>query len=180
MSSTNIPDETLIEDLREVAANLGCGGDLTQIQYERSGGYSYSTQTRRFGGWPEAKAAAGLIDDDTADQEGQKRITISDLLEDLRRVIQILRRRPTMADYDRYGQYSDETVIRRLGKWDEAIEAAIKHDLPPGAGRDDVPGARDGNSGHSGVGIDPGQRHTTIPPEVREGVNDLCAPADTS
>lgn len=54
-----IPDEDLLDDLRDVAATVD--GSLTTAEYDERGEYSAQTMIRRFGSWNEAKEAAGLF-----------------------------------------------------------------------------------------------------------------------
>ncbi|MFA7422086.1 MAG: hypothetical protein WCZ90_20545, partial [Melioribacteraceae bacterium] len=55
----NIPDDTLLNDLKEVSIRLS-KKYISRSQYEKNGKYSATPFVNRFGSWIESLKAAGL------------------------------------------------------------------------------------------------------------------------
>ncbi len=110
------PDETLLEDLRRCAKQLG-RDTLTIAEYGDIGKGHPSTIQRRFGSWVKALELAGL-----KPSRSKIGITNEELFENMRSLWMILGRQP------RYGEikppdskYSAGTYEKRFGSWSGAL-----------------------------------------------------------
>src|SRR5712691_3262241 len=115
----NLSDETLLNDLAEVAGRLRTKSP-TADQYTEHGQFNASTLIRRFRGWRPALVKAGLA---PAHHNGG--VDPQDALEDLRAVADRLGKSTlTTGEYSRLGKYSDAPLRRVFGSWNAALEAA--------------------------------------------------------
>lgn len=115
----NLSDETLLNDLAEVADRLRTKSP-TADQYTEHGRFNASTLIRRFRGWRPALVKAGL-----APVHHNGGINPQDALEDLRAVADRLGRSTvTTGEYSSLGKYSDAPLRRIFGSWNAALEAA--------------------------------------------------------
>lgn len=127
LANRDMPDAQLIEDLQRIATELG--KSPTKDEYTTAGQFNATTLIRRFGSWREALEAAGLSHTPKIKVVLANRNTPDEaLLVDLRRVAVDLDKSPTMAEYNRAGEYNASTLVRRFGNWFKALEAAT---LPP-------------------------------------------------
>ena len=83
----NVSDETLLSDLKKVATELG-KGSVTIDEYNSKGRFNAQTLARRFGGWLNALAKAGL------GKTKYMNILERELFANLERVWMILGRQP--------------------------------------------------------------------------------------
>lgn len=115
----NLPDETLLNDLAEVANRLRTKSPTTD-QYKRHGRFGVTTVIRRFGGWRPALVKAGL-----APTHHNGGVDPQDALQDLRAVADRLGRSTvTIGEYCSLGKYTDSPFRRIFGSWNGALETA--------------------------------------------------------
>lgn len=129
----NVPDADFIRDIQRVSAELGQSTITTQ-DYEKRGKYSFSAISRRFGGWTEALRKSGLF----PSVSQIKSISLSDMIEDLKRVSKKLEKQTfTSGEYSQYGKYSATSFFRKFGSWNKALIAAglVSFDHPLGGGK---------------------------------------------
>jgi hypothetical protein len=112
----NASDETLLDDLKKVAAALK-KQSLTQSEYDKFGRFSSATIKNRFG-WNNALEKAGLI------ITSYKSISNEELIEDLTRVAnKIAPLKVTTYRYNEVGKYSSGVIEQRFG-WNNALKKA--------------------------------------------------------
>jgi 5-methylcytosine-specific restriction endonuclease McrA len=122
--SRNVPDELLIQDVVEVAANLG-RGTVTMQEYELHGKYHPSTLQRRFRSWFNVLKKANL-----RDSRSPLDITDEELFDNLRNIWTTLGRQPKHDEIHSKAvpsTYSATTYRRRFGTWRKALEAFVKY-----------------------------------------------------
>lgn len=119
---TKKSDEELLEDLRRVEKKIG--KSPTCEEYRTYGNYSYTTYYRRFGGWNDAKAAAGLSQYAKTEDFA---ITEKELLEDLRHVARKIGKSPTKKEYRLHGEYDPDTIGNRFDGWNSAKDIIGLH-----------------------------------------------------
>ena len=123
-------DEELLEDLRQVARQLG-RDRLGQTEYNRHGRYNSQMMARRFGSWGKALARAGL---DTA---GHPHPGVDDLFYNILAVWLKLGRRPASAEFRRpLSKFSIRPYLHAFGTWRKAMAAFfewLQEMGPPGA-----------------------------------------------
>ncbi|MFZ5993533.1 MAG: homing endonuclease associated repeat-containing protein [Thermodesulfobacteriota bacterium] len=113
----NVPDETFLEDLRRVAQQLG-KNSVTMEEYAEHGVYHSSTVQRRFGSWFVALEKAGL-----GKARSDLNIPVEKCIADLKQVAERLGKGSvTQREYSKYGQFSPNTLVRRFGSWQAALE----------------------------------------------------------
>lgn len=111
-------DETLLNDLRVVAASIG-KEYVTKEQYDTHGRFCASTLQKRFGSWCKAHEIAGL-----------KRVrnydaTAEEIVDDMKRVAKKLNTNTiTTAEYKEAGKFSVSLAQRRCGSWVAAMRRA--------------------------------------------------------
>lgn len=91
---------------------------------EYSGKYARNTFVAAFGSW---KRAIAEILPETAKRKTRKmdfRISNKQLTDDIVRVAKLVGHQPEIADYKKYGQFSNSVVRRRFGSWGKAIQSA--------------------------------------------------------
>lgn len=113
-----IPEEDLLEDVRNVAEILGCAPSTRE--YGEHGDYSSDTVRRRFGGWCSAVQEAT-----PKEARAWNAITLTDeeVLEFLRELSDELGRRPRWGDFDQ-SPIDAHFVSSRFGSFDEALAEA--------------------------------------------------------
>lgn len=120
-SSTQIPDEALVEDVERVIDDLG--HVPTIAEYDDRGTYSPYTIIDRLGdgSWHEALRTLGY----KPTSHAGRALPDAALRADLERVIDELGRPPKWGEYDEHGKYSAVTVAGRLGDgaWADTIRA---------------------------------------------------------
>lgn len=124
-------DESLLAELKRVAAFV-TSKLLTQTEFDRHPKASSSVIRRRFGGWAQALALAGLSDRYSGTPEakrilahGSQTFTDDELLAELRVVAKKLDTDTvTIQQFNQHGTMSPETIRRRFGSWWRAVELA--------------------------------------------------------
>lgn len=111
----------LLHDLKLTAKKLG-KQYVTYLEYDRHGRFSAVTLYRRFGGWNNTLAMAGLV-------IGKNyRIQKPDLLDNLKKVWDKLKRQPVHTNMEPpLSLYSCSSYVRAFGSWHAALKAFIKH-----------------------------------------------------
>lgn len=112
----NVPDDELLDDLKNVATELD-KSSVTIEEYNERGKFHATTLTRRFGSW-----FAAL---ERADLERTRNLNISneDLFENIVHVWTNLGRQPKYDDMTRdVSKYSAGTYAYRFGSWRKALE----------------------------------------------------------
>ncbi len=98
----------MLEDLRRIAKELG--RTPTASDYRKHGKYPASTLIHRFGSFNNAVKAAGL-------EPREKNVDDQKIVEDLRRVYEIIGRPPSCSEYRKHGKVSIQTIFRRFGNY---------------------------------------------------------------
>lgn len=134
--------ETLLDDLRRVAADRGAPPTLAE--YQSHGSFSTSVFYYRFESFLMALEEAGLNPGDRGPhrQLGDVEHSDADLLRELTRVAGSDHRGPTQAEFNAASSMSSDTVIKRFGSWVRALQLASL--IPPQGARTGV--ARGGTS----------------------------------
>jgi hypothetical protein len=125
-------DEALIAELRRVASLLDTDKPMSRVSYERrSPKVSYSTIQRRFGGWAEALARAGLAQrrskplSDKVKFQIAKRMSKDEVLAELKRVHALVQTPWLTTDAFNAQSSIEEGAIRRhFGTFRKGLEAA--------------------------------------------------------
>ena len=113
----NIPDEDLLQDMKDVAVSLG-KNNVTMDEYTENGKYHASSITKRFGSWFIALEKAGL-----SNSRSEINIPVERLIEDLKNVARRLRKSSlTQKEYSKNGEFSPRTLIRHFGSWRKVLE----------------------------------------------------------
>jgi len=116
LNERNVDEERLLDDLHNVAKQLG-KNTVSRIEYNELGNFSSTTFLRRFGSWFNALEKAGL-------EKSRTPMNLSDdeLLNNIKNVWQQLGRQP------KYGEmksplslYSVSTYDKRFGGWNRSL-----------------------------------------------------------
>ena len=114
----DISDNELIADVQVTATKLG-KNTLTGAEYSKHGTYNLSTLTRRFGSWKQVLELCSL---DTQGHNFKLQFTDDDIIEDLLRVASLLNKRTlSIKEYNSYGKYYSNTLIRYYGSWNSVL-----------------------------------------------------------
>ncbi len=117
----NVSDETLLSDLKKVASRLG-KNSVTIDEYNSNGRFNTQTLARRFGGWPDALARAGLS------ITKYMNIPEEDLFADLERVWMTLGRQPRYREVvPPLSKYAGNTYVNRFKGWRKALEGFTRY-----------------------------------------------------
>lgn len=117
----NIPDETLIADLKRVANDLDRSPTIDE--YNERGAYHATTITRRFGNWFKALEIAGL-------ESTRSPLNISEeqLFKNIEEVWLRLGRQPRYQEIQKpLSKYSAGTYDNRFGSFRKALEAFVSY-----------------------------------------------------
>lgn len=115
----DIRDEEILEDIRQVAKEVGTLS-LTLLQYDERGQFGATTVIRRFKKWNLALDLAGL------DIGHRQDLTNEELFENLADVWSHLGRQPfgrEISDKNTGSQFSTGTYEKRFGSWNRALIA---------------------------------------------------------
>ena len=115
----NTPDQDLLNDLIEVAKELG-KDKVTIDEYNERGKFHSTTLTRRFGNWFKSLEKAGL--------EKTRNLNIPDeeLFENIETVWLKLGRQPRYQEMTKpLSKYSSGTYEKRYGSWRQALERFV-------------------------------------------------------
>jgi hypothetical protein len=112
----NTPNEELLSDLKQVAAQLGKTA-VTIDEYNERGRFHSTTLSRRFGSWFKALDHAGLA------KTRNLHISNEQLFTNLVDVWTALSRQPKYQDLtSQISKYSSGTYENRFGSWRRALE----------------------------------------------------------
>jgi predicted restriction endonuclease len=118
----NVPDEDLIQDVKEVAKRTG-RDTVTRCEYEKLGKYSPSTLQQRFRSWFIVLQKAGL-----QDSRSKMNIPEEELFANIRDVWISLGRQPTNSEMKKpLSRYFGSTYQKRFGSWRQALEAFVAY-----------------------------------------------------
>jgi hypothetical protein len=115
----DIPERTLVRDLRRVARRTGCRV-VTADVYRQHGAFGASTLISRFGSWNAAVEAAGL------GVTRRWKVPNEVLLRNIAEVWRMLGRQPAFAELtkgDGVSKFAAGTYRRRFGSWRDALRA---------------------------------------------------------
>ena len=118
----SVSEETLIEEIQTVAADLGRAPNSTEITEQSP--HAHSVYTRKFGTWAAALDAAGL---NTADVE-EKNVSTEQLCNELQRLADEFDRIPTQEILNEYGKYSRSPYDNQFETWQHALAEAGLYD----------------------------------------------------
>lgn len=122
-----IPEEELIEYLREFAQELGRAPRIRDMKTQ--GRYSDQTYYNRFGSWGTALQKAGLLEEfqpSKYDVGGTDDFGAA--IDEMLRVAEIVDRPPTQNDMNQVGDFSDAYYKDWFGSWAESLRTC---GLPP-------------------------------------------------
>ena len=112
----NCPDDTLLGDLKAVAARLG-KQTLSKSEYDEHGRFSSATIRNRLGSWNGALEKAGLSTD-----KKRRYIPEQELLDDLKAAAKKLGTEELSVEaYKQVGNFSSATVTKTFGSWENAL-----------------------------------------------------------
>jgi len=115
-------NESLIAEIRRVAAILPANEPLTVSAFLRHSRVHCSTYQRRFGSWKKALQAAGL---EKRFDSSNKPVTEPEAIAELQRISAALGRKAiTKRDLLSYGSICPDVFCRRFGSWRKALERA--------------------------------------------------------
>ena len=116
----NTPNEELISDLKQVAAQLAKTA-VTIDEYNERGRFHSTTLSRRFGSWFKALDQAGLA------KTRNLHISNEQLFTNLADLWTALSRQPKYQDLtSQTSKYSAGTYEKRFGSWRPALEAFVR------------------------------------------------------
>lgn len=139
---TDYSDEELIREIQRVAEKLSIS-PLTHTAFNKESKVYSSTISRRFGGWKEALEAAnlshlysGMTITNSMREQKNKGITDEHLLEELRRVSNVVGRKEiSTGDVKEHSHIHRDLFSKRFGSWKKAVELAGLEIRAPGAAR---------------------------------------------
>jgi hypothetical protein len=118
----NVPDEDLIQDVKEVAKRTG-RDTATICEYEKLGKYHPATLQRRFRSWFTVLQKAGL-----QKSRSQLNILEKELFDNIKNTWIALGRQPKYSEMKKpRSRYSGGTYENRFGSWQRALEAFIAY-----------------------------------------------------
>ncbi len=121
LDNRNASDETLLSDLKKVASKLE-KDSLTTDEYTSNGRFNAQTLARRFGGWPNALAKAGLS------ITKYMNIPEEELFANLERVWMTLGRQPKYREVvPPLSKYAGHTYVNRFKRWRNGLEEFTKY-----------------------------------------------------
>lgn len=107
----------MVEDIQRVHEIVKPRKWMTRESYERRGEYSINQITREFGNWTEALKAADLMNP-------EKHRSKEHILKDIKELNENLSRRVTKSQYKRKGNHTPQTVVKKFGSWEDALNEA--------------------------------------------------------
>lgn len=118
----NIPDEELLQDIRDVAMKLNLD-KVSKLIYEKHGKFDCRTIERRFGTWNEAIRLAGL------EATQLEQYTEQELFENILNVWMAKGKQPTRREMNEksLSSISSGAYQRRFKSWVIALESFIKY-----------------------------------------------------
>ena len=116
----NIPDDELLEDVKEVADKIG-KTSVTLEEYSDHGEFSSATLVRRFGSWHTVLEKCGLPQNRTP-----MNIPNEELFSNLAEVWTKLGKQPTSKNLSKeVSKFSAGTYEKRFGSWNKALRSFI-------------------------------------------------------
>lgn len=123
--------DSLKDELRRVAS-LIIDKPMTRSEFDKMAKVHSGTIVRRFGTWENALREAGLLSrysgravSERMRLQPAKGISNAELINDLRRVVDILGSRTlSRAQFDKLGHVSSSAIERRFGSWKDGLKAA--------------------------------------------------------
>lgn len=128
MPGRKIPKRQLLSDLQRVADQLE--KTPTTTEYQKHGNHSLNTILSRFGSYNDAIRTVGLEPNQQVADPSDSILNISknQLIDDLRRVAELVKESPTQHQYEKLGDHAANTLIREFGSYNNALRAA-EYDL---------------------------------------------------
>jgi hypothetical protein len=121
-----VTEKDVVKEIRRVAYELHAD-TLTQREFRQYGRFSLSVVVGKFGSWDSAVQAA-FIDSGPVEpqaEEGHKRFTEDEIIEEIRRVAAIEQTtKLTQRQFREHGRIGCSTVKNRFGSWNQAVQAA--------------------------------------------------------
>jgi len=115
---TKYSEDDLVNELERVSEEYCDGGSPTVKDMKKYGDISYATFSNRFGSWNEALKVAGFSKN--AVGRGNP-ISSEKIIEDIKRVSEEVRGRPSYSQYQEYGNFSFPTLRTHLNSWWDAL-----------------------------------------------------------
>lgn len=115
----NIPDDTLLEELRRVARSLG-KQSVTRSDFDKYGRVHHATVRKRFGGWNKALEKAGLR------VTKRNKIPNKEIFDEIAKVWNLLGRKPSQDEFSRLSKFSSSLLKHRFGTFLKAMEAYLE------------------------------------------------------
>ncbi|TKX74954.1 hypothetical protein EXE46_05945 [Halorubrum sp. GN11_10-6_MGM] len=124
MPGRKIPKKQLISDLQRVADQLK--KTPTVAEYQKHGNHSRHTLVSRFESYNDAIRTAGLEPNQQVADPSDSGLNISknQLIDDLRRVADVVEGTPTQHQYKKHGDHAANTLVREFGSYNNAIRVA--------------------------------------------------------
>jgi 5-methylcytosine-specific restriction endonuclease McrA len=114
---TNYSEEDLLNEIRSVSKEYCEEKAPTAKQMTKYGKYSTNTYLRNFDSWNSALEICGF-------ELNHREVSNESILEDIRRIAEIVDDTPTLSDIDEYGKYSNHLYKSRWGTWNNALVKA--------------------------------------------------------
>lgn len=109
----------LIQEINRLEDELGEAPTLEDVKKESQ--YTPHQYYQEFESWTQALEIVGLKPDYGP---GSEKVSVSELLSELRRVADIVDRSPRTDDLQEHGKYSKFPYLDRFGSWENALEEA--------------------------------------------------------
>jgi hypothetical protein len=107
-----------VGDIQNVASSLD--KVPTREECRRHGAWPMSSVVVEFGSWNESLIAAGF----SPNGGTSSKVSKDELIADVERVAAKLGEAPTKVEYDRYGDWSAQTVTRKFSRWNSFLKKA--------------------------------------------------------
>jgi len=117
-SAVEIGRQELLTALQHLGAELEKPPTVAEMTEE--GTHSPQTYRREFGSWNDALEAAGF-----ESREPPAKLSETELLDEIRRLADILDKRPTAREMDAEGTHASATYQSRFGSWSKAVDLAL-------------------------------------------------------
>jgi hypothetical protein len=122
--SSDAEQQAILEDIRRLARLLG-RESLSLAEFRRHGTTSFKKVLRAFGTWNKAITAAGLTPLKGSHVRRRTRLGQEDIISEIRRVARLLDKQSvSVAEFEKYANVSEMTILRAFGTWNAAAQAA--------------------------------------------------------
>ncbi len=116
--SRNVPDSSLLDDLKRVSQILG-NTAISKVDYDKNGKYTSNTIIYRFSSWNKALELAGIK------IKKIQILTNDEIIDDLKTVaIKLDKNSLTQEEYNFHGKYSASAVRNHFTSWSIALKEA--------------------------------------------------------